>query len=72
MNPEDMGFSLTEGRLLHMSSSVDMENPVTIGCAGAILNYLQRRRAAGASIGPLDDSPFKIRCLEMFSLQDVM
>lgn len=72
INPEDMGFSLHEGRLLHVSSSVDMENPVSIGCAGAVLTHLQRRRATATSIGPLDDCPFKVRSMEMFSLQDSM
>ena len=53
VDPEEMGFTLQEGRLLHISSSVDMGNPVTIGCAGAILTYLQRRRAAAPS--PLEE-----------------
>ncbi|KAJ5682222.1 DNA mismatch repair protein MutS core [Penicillium macrosclerotiorum] len=72
MNPQEMGFTLNEGRLLYMSSSIDMENPVTIGCAGAILTHLQRRRGTGTIIGVLDDSPFKVRHLEMFSLEDMM
>lgn len=70
-DPEDMGFTLNEGRLLHISSSVDMENPVTVGCAGAILSYLQRRRAT-RSIGAIATDPFRVRYLEMFSLQDTM
>ncbi|KAJ5166787.1 DNA mismatch repair protein MutS core [Penicillium canariense] len=72
INPENMGFTLHEGRLLHMSSSIDMENPVTVGCAGAVLSHLQKRRATGARIGPMDDCPFKVRYLEMCSLRDTM
>lgn len=72
VNPDDVGFTLHEGRLLHISSSIDMENPVTIGCAGAVLSYLQRRRATATSVGPLDSSAFKVRYLEMFTLQDTM
>lgn len=72
VNPEDMGFSLQEGRLLHVSSSVDMENPVTIGCAGAVLTHLQRRRATATSVGPLEDRPFKVRYMQMFSLRNSM
>ncbi|GLI73811.1 hypothetical protein PoHVEF18_002040 [Penicillium ochrochloron] len=72
ISAEDMGFSLREGRLLHISSSVDMENPVSIGCAGAVLTRLQRRRATATSIGPLDDCPFRVRYLEMFNLRDSM
>lgn len=70
VNPEDMGFSLQEGRLLHISSSVDMENPVTIGCAGAVLTHLQRRRATAASVGPLEGFSFRVRYMQMFSLRD--
>ncbi|KAJ5975477.1 hypothetical protein N7481_009184 [Penicillium waksmanii] len=75
MNPEDMGFTVHEGRLLHISSSVDMENPITLGCVGAVLGYLQRRRATGTSIdpiGPTDECPFQVRSLEMFSLENTM
>ncbi|CAG8886991.1 unnamed protein product [Penicillium egyptiacum] len=71
VDPEEMGFTLQEGRLLHVSSSVDMENPVTIGCAGAILTYLQRRRAAAPS--PLEEgNEYRIRALQMFNLRDTM
>ncbi|KAJ5392024.1 hypothetical protein N7509_007514 [Penicillium cosmopolitanum] len=75
MNPEDMGFGVHEGRLLHISSSVDMDNPITLGCVGAVLGYLQRRRATGTSIdpiGPTDECPFQVRSLEMFSLENTM
>lgn len=71
VNPEEMGFTLQEGRLLHISSSVDMDNPVTIGCVGAILTYLQRRRAAApTSIG--ETTEYRVRALQMFNLRDVM
>lgn len=72
VNPDDMGFTLHEGRLLHVSGSIDMENSVTIGCAGAALSYLQRRRATTTSVGPLDNCPFMVRFLEMFSLRNTM
>ncbi|KGO51449.1 DNA mismatch repair protein MutS, core [Penicillium expansum] len=71
VDPEEMGFTLQEGRLLHISSSVDMENPVTIGCAGAVLTYLQRRRAAAPS--PLEEgNEYRVRALQMFNLRDMM
>lgn len=72
VNPDDMGFTLHEGRLLHISSSIDMENPVMIGCAGVVLSYLQRRRATTTSVGPLDNCRFRVRFLEMFSLRNTM
>ncbi|KAJ5491216.1 hypothetical protein N7539_002783 [Penicillium diatomitis] len=72
VDPEDIGFSAQEGRLLHVSSSVDLENIVSVGCAGAVLADLQRRRALTGSVGVIDDNTFKIRHLEMFSLRDTM
>ncbi|CAG8022959.1 unnamed protein product [Penicillium nalgiovense] len=71
VDPEEMGFTLQEGRLLHISSSVDMENPVTIGCAGAILTYLQRRRATAPS-SLEEGNEYRIRALQMFNLRDTM
>jgi DNA mismatch repair protein MSH5 len=71
VNPEEMGFTLQEGRLLHISSSIDMENPVTIGCAGAILQYLQRRRSS--ALTPLGGgNDYRIRALQMFNIRDTM
>ncbi|KAJ5332567.1 DNA mismatch repair protein MutS core [Penicillium brevicompactum] len=71
VNSQEMGFTLREGRLLHISSSVDMENPVTIGCVGAILTYLQRRRTVAPSALE-EPSEYRIRALQMFNLQDTM
>ncbi|KAJ5082300.1 DNA mismatch repair protein MutS core [Penicillium argentinense] len=68
LDTEDMGFTLREGRLLHISSSIDTDNPVSVGCAGAVLANLQRRRATGKSmdpIGPTDQCPFLVKHLEM-------
>ncbi|CAG8029250.1 unnamed protein product [Penicillium olsonii] len=71
VDSEEMGFTLREGRLLHISSSVDMENPVTIGCVGAILTYMQRRRAvASTALG--EASEYRVRALQMFNLHDTM
>ncbi|KAJ5634012.1 DNA mismatch repair protein MutS core [Penicillium herquei] len=72
VNPEEMGFTLHEGRLLHISSSVDMENPATMGCIGAVLTYLQKRRATSTGLEHPDSSGFRVRALEMFSLKDTM
>lgn len=72
VNPEDMGFTLYEGRLLHISSAIDIENPVTMGCVGAILTYLQKRRAKNTGLEHMDSCAFRVRSLEMFSLKDTM
>lgn len=72
METEATGFTLQEGRLLHMSSSVDMENAVTIGCAGAILTHLQRRRATDMIPGNRTSDLFRINSVRMFGLKDTM
>ncbi|KAJ5915628.1 DNA mismatch repair protein MutS core [Penicillium verhagenii] len=72
VNPEEMGFTLHEGRLHHISSTIDMDNPVTIGCAGAVLTYLQKRRAATTGMEQIDGCAFRVRFMEMFSLKDTM
>lgn len=69
---EDVGFMLQEGRLLHMSSAVDMENTVTVGCAGAVLTYLQRRRATEPSLGDRSSEAFRVKSVEMFGLKGTM
>lgn len=72
MEAEAMGFTLQEGRLLHMSSSVDMENAVTIGCAGAVLTYLQRRRTTDMIPGKVASDLFKVKSVKMLGLSDTM
>ncbi|KAH7414103.1 muts domain V-domain-containing protein [Phaeosphaeria sp. MPI-PUGE-AT-0046c] len=62
-----------QGQLLRLAGWIDMESRVTVGCAGAIISYLQRRRAAAYLHG--DESAhlmFRISVLEMFSLRDTM
>ncbi|KAL5397216.1 hypothetical protein PMIN02_002488 [Paraphaeosphaeria minitans] len=62
-----------QGRLLRLAGLVDMDSRLTVGCAGALLSYLQRRRAAAYLPG--DEAAhgmFSISSLEMFSLKDTM
>lgn len=72
METEATGFTLQEGRLLHMSSSVDLENSVTIGCSGAILTHLQRRRATDMILGNRASDLFRVNSVKMFGLKDTM
>lgn len=72
LDAEDMGFTSQEGRFLHMSSSVDMENVVTIGCAGAVLTYLRRRRAPGPSMLDSSSETYQVKSMEMFGLEGTM
>ena len=66
---EDMGFTVQEGKFLHMSSSIDMENVISVGCAGAVLTYLQRRAVSGETSG---EGWFRVRYIKMFSLEGTM
>lgn len=78
-----------QGQLLRLSGWIDVESRITVshcrqlctdlltefqvGCAGALLSYLQRRRSAAYLPG--DDAAymmFRITTLEMFSLRETM
>ncbi|UPX10844.1 uncharacterized protein EKO05_0001482 [Ascochyta rabiei] len=70
---EDGGLSGQQGQLLRLAGWIDMESRITVGCAGALLTFLQRRRAAAYLPG--DDAAytmFRISTLEMFSLRETM
>lgn len=41
----DPGMTGRQGKMLALSRLVDFESPLAMGCAGALLAYLQRRRA---------------------------
>ena len=69
----DAGYSGRRGQLLRLSAAVDMESRLTIGCAGALLTYVTRRKAV--EYVPDDDytaGSFRISALEMFSLKNTM
>ncbi|RMZ45157.1 DNA mismatch repair protein Msh5 [Aspergillus flavus] len=72
MDTEGLDFTLQDGRFLHMRSSIDMENKVTIGCAGAVLTHLQRRRTTISTSSDETSSYFQVRAVEMLSLQGTM
>ncbi|KAF2131755.1 hypothetical protein P153DRAFT_429981 [Dothidotthia symphoricarpi CBS 119687] len=62
-----------QGQLLRLAGWIDMESRITVGCAGALLSYLQRRRAAAYL--PDDHAAhlmFRVSTLEMFSLRETM
>ncbi|KAF2856085.1 hypothetical protein T440DRAFT_494901 [Plenodomus tracheiphilus IPT5] len=62
-----------QGQLLRIAGWIDLDSRVTVGCAGALISYLQRRRAAAYLPG--DQTAylmFRVTTLEMFSLRDTM
>ncbi|CZS90681.1 related to MSH5-meiosis-specific protein [Rhynchosporium graminicola] len=61
------------GRLMTLAGWIDLESDVGLGCAGAVLEYISRGR--NIDYLPNDDAAlvaFRIRCIEMFSLSDMM
>lgn len=62
-----------QGRLHRLSCFIDLDSQVSVGCAGAVLGYLQRRRSA--AFLPGDDqiqTLFHVSTVEMASLQGSM
>ncbi|KAL3463308.1 muts domain V-domain-containing protein [Aspergillus heterothallicus] len=74
LDNENLDFTLQEGRHLHMASFLDLENKVTLGCAGAILTYLQRRRSSDLIAGDTASASelYQIRSFEMSALSGTM
>ena len=72
-NGLEPGFSHRQGNLLQLSSVIDVESRLSVSCAGAVLSYIQRRRAVLHLPGDPDAvNSFKISSIEMFSLEGVM
>jgi len=70
---DNLGFTERQGGLLHLSGSIDTENRVSIGCAGALITYLQRKSPPESLTGVrVTNLAFKIRSIEMLSLQGTM
>ena len=72
-NGEDFGFTERRGHSLRLSTLVDLECRTTVGCAGALLTYLGRRRAVIYVVDARQESPtFSVSEMEMFSLENTM
>ena len=62
-----------QGQLLRLCGWINMESRLTVGCAGAVLSYLQRRRATAYLPGDeAAASMFRVGTVQMFSLTDCM
>ena len=67
------GYTGRHGQLLRLSASIDMESRLTIGCAGALLTYVARRKAVEYLPDDVNaNSSFRISTIEMFSLKGMM
>lgn len=70
---ENVEFTEQQGDLLNIGGFVDMENRISVGCAGAILTYLQRKRATlSLQHGSLGAPAIGISAIGMISLQKAM
>ncbi|KAI6249757.1 hypothetical protein HI914_01850 [Erysiphe necator] len=76
-NPaEDQNFRHSmgrQGRLMRLSGKIDLESKVTVGCAGAVLNYISRRRKSEYLPHYQDNLIFfQVRGIKMVSLSDTL
>lgn len=72
-NPDDFGTTNRQGRLLQISACVDMESKISIGCLGAVITWLQRKRASEyLPDDPAADFAYRVLEVKMFSLQGTM
>ncbi|MCJ1308042.1 MutS protein msh5 [Agyrium rufum] len=72
-NGRDAGFTNRQGALLRLSSLVDLESRLSVGCASAVLSYLARRRARDYLPGHEGaDNILRVASIESFSLRDHM
>lgn len=69
----DDGVAGRQGKLLRLSGWIDVDSRITVGCAGAVLTYLQRRKAVEYLPGDrAANLAFRIMTIEMFSLSGTM
>ncbi|KXL49566.1 MAG: hypothetical protein FE78DRAFT_139733 [Acidomyces sp. 'richmondensis'] len=62
-----------QDQLLQLSGLINIENRITVGCAGAVLTYLQRRRATTFLPGDQASATmFRVTSVKMFSLRGSM
>lgn len=72
-NLADLGSTDRQGKLLRLSGLIDLDCRVSVGCLGAILACIQRRRAA--EFLPDDQAAhmaYRVKAIEMFSLKGSM
>ncbi|EPQ65858.1 Bgt-5388 [Blumeria graminis f. sp. tritici] len=66
-------FMGRQGRLLRLASCINLESRLTVGCAGAILNYLSRcRNTQCLPTNQEDQTRFQVRAIQMFTLSNMM
>ncbi|KAK5651755.1 hypothetical protein OQA88_11717 [Cercophora sp. LCS_1] len=68
----DIGSS-KHGKLMKVASCINIDSHVAIGCAGAVLGDLDRRRAAEDSLDDEEEvMPFRVRSVKMMTPADAL
>lgn len=69
---DNAGFSFEKGKILRLGGILDIENLVSLGCAGAVLTYIQRRKLTDYNSlgngGVIND----VRSVETFFIKGTM
>jgi DNA mismatch repair protein MSH5 len=70
---DEVGSTSRQGKLIRISGWINLDSRVSLGCVGAVLTSLQRKRSAEF---PQDDpdgqQAYRITSMEMFSMQGKM
>lgn len=70
---DDDGFAGRQAQFLRLAGWINMESRLTVGCTGAVLSYLQRRRSTAYLPGDRDaELLFRISKIKMFTLKGSM
>lgn len=73
LNTGDVDGVGRQGALLRLSGWISWDSRLTVGCAGCVLSYLQRRRATSYLPGDRNAGDFfRVSSIEMFSLSESM
>lgn len=68
---ENAGFS-EKGKFLRLGGIVDIENTVSLGCTGAVLTYVQRRRTTDYNSLENNGTTCAVRSVETFFIKGTM
>lgn len=69
----EVGGSGHYGKSLRLAGRVNLESRLTVGCSGAVLAYLSRRKAVQFLPGDAAaEALFRVSTIEMFNLNDTM
>lgn len=72
VDAENLGLSYEKGKILRIAGAVDIENFVSIGCAGAVLAYVQRQSINETTQIGDEFVTHPVRSVEAFFLKGTM